>query len=310
MNNRNKKTVFLTLFSLLSPLITSLFFSLIIFNNQPLFPKKTSNQEKIKGAQTSITSPLIRVSASIGEFHFSLYGYSSPQALITFQGLGIFDQTYADKKGFFQFKNRFSPFSPREACLTAQDQFGRLTSPVCLPPFPTNYNLSIGPVIIPPTISLDKGEYWVGDEVILSGQTIPNTQVNLSLFTEKRGLGLAHLLIPSVYAFSLPQLKTRSDDKGNFSISLPSATARKFRFFTTTSFKNQSSPKSLVLHLNVLPKWMLIIKFFLAVWLVLKSRLLEVIILLEIALLVLFFYRGYFHPQSIKKNKQSRLIKT
>ena len=44
------------------------------------------------------------------------------------------------------------PFQKREACLTAKDQLGRMSSPVCLPPFPVNYNVSIGQVIMPPTV--------------------------------------------------------------------------------------------------------------------------------------------------------------
>jgi len=92
--------------------------------------------------------------AFIGEHRFSLFGYTSPRALVTFEGMGIFDQTTADDSGYFQFDNRFSPTSSREACLSSKDQFGRLSSPACLPPFPVNYNVSIGPVIMPPTVSL------------------------------------------------------------------------------------------------------------------------------------------------------------
>ena len=68
--------------------------------------------------------------------------------------------------------------------MTAKDQLGRMSSPVCLPPFPVNYNVSIGPVIMPPTVSLDKKDYFMGDGVILSGQAVPNTDVKLSMFGE------------------------------------------------------------------------------------------------------------------------------
>src|SRR3989338_3479133 len=119
-------------------------------------------------AGISQTASNIKNSVSIGEFRFSLYGYTSPLALVTFEGLGIFDQTTADDQGYFQFNNRFSPFSSREACLSSKDQFGRLSSPLCLPPFPVNYNVSIGPVIMPPTVSLNNppagGDYFMRSE--------------------------------------------------------------------------------------------------------------------------------------------------
>ena len=135
----------------------------------------------IKSQSTNIEN-----SVSIGEFKFSLFGYTSPFALVTFEGMGIFDQTTADGEGYFQFNNRFSPFSKREACLSSKDQFGRLSSPVCLPPFPVDYNVSIGPVIMPPTVSLDKKDYFMGDQVMLSGQAVPNTEVKLSVFGDNK----------------------------------------------------------------------------------------------------------------------------
>ena len=84
------------------------------------------------GTVAGITSQEQEVenSVSIGEYHFSLFGYTSPQAEVTFNGQGIFDQTISDDTGYFELKNRFSPFSPREACLSAKDQLGRLSSSV------------------------------------------------------------------------------------------------------------------------------------------------------------------------------------
>ena len=128
----------------------------------------------------------VNVSAFIGDHRFNLYGYTSPRAFVTFDGQGIFDTTTADDKGYFEFDNRFSPLSPREACLTSKDQFGRLSSPVCLPPFPIKYDVNIGPVIMPPTVSLNNppigSDYFIGDQVMLSGQAVPNTDVKLSVF--------------------------------------------------------------------------------------------------------------------------------
>jgi hypothetical protein len=256
----------------------------------------------IAGAKTTYYETTI--SAFIGEYRFTLFGYTSPKALVTFQGLGIFDQTY------FEFKNRFSPFSPREACLTAQDQLGRLTNPVCLPPFPVNYNVTIGPVLMPPTLSLDKSDYWVGDEVILSGQSIPESNISLSTFTDEKNSLLSQIIKkinPQVYAFSLPKLETKTDKKGNFSIALPSSSAKKIRLFAQTKFQNENSPKSVNLTFKILPWWMIIFKFFIFLWLLIKPRLLEIVILIELIFLLIYFLRSHFHPKTLAIIKKQPL---
>jgi hypothetical protein len=278
----------------------NLLFLLILITTIGLINQAPKNKYNIAGAKT--TSYETTISAFIGEYRFTLFGYTSPKALVTFQGLGIFDQTYADETGYFEFKNRFSPFSPREACLTAQDQLGRLTNPVCLPPFPVNYNVTIGPVLMPPTLSLDKSDYWVGDEVILSGQTIPETSVFLSIFTDEN-----KSLISQVYAFSLPKLETKTDKSGNFSIALPSSSAKKFRLFAQTHFQNENSPKSVKLTLKILPWWMIIIKFFIFIWLLIKPRLLEIVILIELIFLLIYFLRSHFHPKKLAIIKRHSL---
>lgn len=254
-------------------------------------------------------------SVSIGEFRFSLYGYTSPKAQVTFEGMGIFDQTIADDQGYFQFNNRFSPFSSREACLSSTDQFGRLSSPLCLPPFPVNYNVSIGPVIMPPTLSLDKQDYFMGDQVILSGQAVPNTEVKLSVFGEGNNKSKAQMtksksifdfgfrisdftLIKPVEAFSFPQLNITSDSKGNFSVNLPSFSPEKFRLFAQTDFKKSISPNSVKLNLEILPIWMIIIKFFLFLFSLIRPRLLEILIIAEI-IYIIYVIKNHIQSKAI-----------
>lgn len=251
------------------------------------------------------TTRSVDVSLSIGDHRFTLFGYTSPYALVTFSGLGIFDQTRADSTGYFIFNNRFSPFSPKEACLNAQDQMGRLTSEVCLPSFPTNYNVEIGPVIMPPTLSLNKENYWVGDEVILTGQGVPNSQVNLSFFTEKTPLSIFNNLlvqflpIKKAFALSLPPLSTKVDEKGNFAIALSSSAVKKYRLFTQVIFKEKNSPKSRKLTIEILPWWIIAFKIMGAVIFLIRSHLLELIILTEIIALFIYFYHSYLHPKQL-----------
>lgn len=248
----------------------------------------------IKSYQSSIVN-----SAFIGDFRFSLFGYTSPYALVTFEGMGIFDQTTANDVGFFSFNNRFSPFSKREACLSSKDQFGRLSSPVCLPPFPINYNVSIGPVIMPPTVSLDKKDYFMGDKVMLSGQAVPNTNVKLSVFGEQT---TRSVLIKPVEAFSFPELTAKSDVKGNFSINLPSSTPNKFRLFGQTDFKKSISSNSVKLNLDILPIWMIIVKFFLFLLSLIKPRLLEILIIAEI-IYIIYVIRSHIQSRAISLYK-------
>ncbi|GIW64537.1 MAG: hypothetical protein KatS3mg092_0470 [Patescibacteria group bacterium] len=272
---------------------------------------KDNNNGNVAGIKTYNNEVLNSV--SIGDYRFTLFGYTSPFAEVTFSGQGIADQTTADEKGFFEFENRFSPFSPHEACLSAKDQFGRISSPVCLPPFPTQYNVTIGPVIMPPTISLDKNIYFIGDQVILTGQTIPDTDVNLSIFTQSSNNIISNIIskfqFPKlVEAFSLPKLLIKSDEKGNFSISLPSSTAQNFKLFTQAVFKNNQSPNSIFLKLKIEPIWMIILRFFLFLWLFLKSRLLETIIILEIIALLAYFFNICFHPYYLIPKKRSIVL--
>lgn len=238
----------------------------------------------------------VQVSATVGEAQFTLYGYSSPQAKISMTGVGIYDQTVADDEGFFEFKNRFSPLSPREACITAQDQFGRLSPPTCLPPFPSKHNVTIGPVLLPATLSFSDAYYFIGDEVVLSGQTIPNSNVELSLFNDQNQ---SISLIGKVYAES-SRYQLKSDSKGNFSVALPSSEASSYRLFTLAKFQKETSPKSLTLYFKVLPTWMIIIKFFMFMWQIALGRALEIIILAGLISLALYIFHHHFHPHKVR----------
>lgn len=258
-----------------------------------LYGKIDNRDKDVAGIQTRQPEEVVNWIA-IGDYRFTLFGWTSPFAVVSFDGQGIHDETISDSRGYFEMANRFSPFSPREACLSSKDQFGRISSPVCLPPFPVKYTVSIGPVIIPPTISLDRDIYYLGDQVKLSGQTIPNSTVDLSVFT-KNGQNIS--LVQPVEAFSFPELAARSDSKGNFSLSLPSSNPKKFRLFAQTDFKKDQSGESIKLNFEVYPVWMVVVRFLLFLLGALKSRLLEIIIVLELGYLAWFIYSHFLHPE-------------
>jgi len=270
----------------------------LLFNQQKAWEKK-----QILGMSKSYSTGAVTVSASIGNFRFTLDGYSSPGALVTIQGMGIYDQTFANRDGYFQFSNSFSPFSPREACLTAQDQLGRLTSPVCLPPFSTNRNITIGPVILPPTVSLDKDVYYVGDEAILSGQSIPNSQIVLSTFVKNKSPRIITQIVKPVYADTIPQLTIKTDAKGNYSVALPSSSDEAMRLFTQTKYNEQPSAQSINLNIKIWPVWMMVINFFKLIFLLLKPRLLELIILVQLIGLIIYLLRRFLHPHVLARQR-------
>lgn len=252
--------------------------------------------------QTLAQSSTTDVSASIGEYRFHLFGYTSPYALITLEGNGIFDQTIADKNGRFDFWNKFSPFQPREACLTARDQLGRLSQPTCLPPFPVKYNATIGPVPLPPTLSLDQPDYYVGDQVVLTGQSIPSSTVDLKFYTDDQFI-LNHFslgIIRPAYAASLPLVGIRTDIEGNFSMTLPSSEASKYRFFTQVDLNDELSSKSLTLNVSILPIWMVIFNFLILIWRLIQPRFLEIVIALELFIVSWSIFHYWFHPHRVR----------
>ena len=137
---------------------------------------------------------------------------------------------------------------------------------------------------------------------MLSGQAVPNTDVKLSVFgQDKDSRGLLtdfHGLVRPVEAFTFPELTAKSDDKGNFSIILPSSTPNMFRLFGQTDFKKSISANSVKLSLDILPVWMIIVKFFLFIFSLIKPRLLEILILAEI-IYIIYVIKSHIQSKAI-----------
>lgn len=245
-----------------------------------------------------------------GAYKFTLSGYSSPHALISMTNASNNYQTTANDNGFFEFNNRSLPISAKETCLTAQDQFGRVSTPTCIPPLPNKYNPVIGPVLLPSTLSFDKKNYSVGDRIILSGQTIPNSEINISLFNDRKKSFINYilsLLYPQLnHAINFPSFQLKSDQKGNFSAILPSSQISTYRLFTQAQYasentvKKESSPKSLTLRFTVLPAWMTPIENIFPIWQIIESRLFEAIMLIIIIIIALYFMYYFLHHNKIR----------
>ena len=69
-----------------------------------LFNKNDGKSQGVVAGIQNKQSANVDISAFIGNGHFGLFGYTSPQALVSLEGEGIFDQTVAGNNGYFQFK--------------------------------------------------------------------------------------------------------------------------------------------------------------------------------------------------------------
>lgn len=245
----------------------------------------------------------INVGVFFSKTGFLLFGYTSPLAKVQIEGKNIREKITAKNDGSFQF-NLVPAISSVEVCLVAEDLSGRGSSPVCLPAFPKNYSASVGPVLLAPTLSLDKKSYFVGDEVRLSGQSIPNTPIDINIFIDETVSAENYLtklqVVRQVEAFSFPKLSTTTDQNGDFSISLPSSSSQFFRLFVKGAYLNQGTPKSNILNLKIQSALTLLIGFFSSF---VKSRLLILLILAQFLGLFLYLMRRYFHPHVIAKNR-------
>jgi len=234
-----------------------------------------------------------------GETTFSLYGYTSPESMVTISSQGIYDETRSEIDGYFIFQKKPTSLFHQELCLSTQDKLGRISTPTCIPSIPDEDNVVIGPVILPPTVSLNNGSLFIGEEPILSGQTIPNTNVKLSLFTDeersKNTIAFKALVSP-VEAFTIPKMTIMSDSQGNYSIALPSSQTKYYRMFVQSLYQESFSPKSNTIHLDIMPFWLFIIKLLGFLWKSFQQYLLDFIIVSQIVAVGIYFLRKYLHP--------------
>jgi len=266
---------------------------------------------------TAIYNSEVTVSASIGGegTTFTLYGYTSPESKVTISSQGIYDQTRSDNAGYFIFKDKPSSLFHQELCLSSQDQLGRTSTPICIPAVPSDEDVVvIGPIILPPTVSLNNGNLFIGEEPILSGQTVPNTNVKLSLFTDEnksRSNIAFKALVSPVEAYTIPKLNITSDSKGNYSIALSSSQTKYYRMFTQSIYEESLSPKSNTLHLDILPFWMYILQLLGFLWKSFQRYLLDFVIISQIISIGLVFLNKYLHPYHLfrlyRKRKRNAL---
>jgi hypothetical protein len=189
----------------------------------------------------SIRQPVF-VSASIGHHRVTIFGHGPPHCIVELTSPQVYASVYSDADGYFIFDRTILPYDPGELCLSAIDDSNRRSLPVCIPPPPINNELTdIGPILLSPTLTLENGQIKPNSTSIASGQSIPNSLVNIYLYqVDSR----AYAFPPSVQAFSLPVFSTSTDSLGNYSFNLPTAYSSNYRLYSTVIYRDDPSPKS------------------------------------------------------------------
>lgn len=262
----------------------------------------TSHQKNVIALEK--VSYTVTVTATVGEPKLTLFGYTSPNAQVQLLGIGVAKDTLANEDGYFFFDRVFLPqpslrwVSPYKIALAYPELYlltidtdQHTSFPTSLPPLPTGpYNIAVGPILLPPTLTLEKGKFLPGEQVIASGQTIPYSQTTIALANEQQKeeyknlfqllqkLFTKALFLPSqTYAYSLPQYQINTGENGRFQFNLPanpSTDGLTWRVFAATRYLDSPSPKSNTLTFSVLTWWQLI-------WEILKAFLAKLLGLLK-----------------------------
>ena len=223
------------------------------------------------------------VTATIGENRVTIYGYTSPQSRVELSNSTVFAVTYSDQEGYFLFDKTILPRTTSDLCLISFDNSSRQTTPTCFPSPPlTNYQTDIGPILLPPTISLEENDINPNSTVVTSGQAIPNSEVSLSFYKVNDS---ASSFAKSAYAYSLPSVTATTNGSGNFSLTLPTAYSSDYRLYASAKFDNNYSPKSNTL-IYILPSL-----FYLFLQ---QYPFIKYLLPLFIFTLILFFYFLHF----------------
>lgn len=202
-----------------------------------IFPNPTLAVDFEQNSSTIIT-------AAVGENRVTIYGYTSPNSKVELSNSEVYSLTYSNDTGYFNFDKILLPKETlSDLCLNSTDNNSRQSTPVCFSPPPeTNYHTDIGPILLPPTISLEKSDIDPNSTVVTSGQAIPNSQVNINFY--KVNDSAQAFGVKQVYAYSLPSVTATTDEFGNFSLNLPTAYASDYRLYATAKFNDNYSPKS------------------------------------------------------------------
>jgi hypothetical protein len=191
---------------------------------------------------------------------FKIFGYAPSESSVKMNAIAVAEETQAKEDGYFEFTNLSFPtilsskqgYYYPELCFQAIDGEKRITSNVCIPPLPFGITTdAIGPILLSPTLTLDKNIIYEGEFVKASGVTFPNATVNVSFARENIEF-LPHL-VPEVAAYNLPVLEIKANDKGYFEFNLPNNVTDKWKIFATSIYQESPTAKGNTLTFSVKP---------------------------------------------------------
>lgn len=221
----------------------------------------------------------------------SIYGYGPINSEVTLKGFGVSEKTISDSDGLFRFSQIYSlSLKYPELCIQAVDDQNRITQPSCIPALPADslIPLEVGPILLSPTISISENKVKEGTLAVLTGRTTPNTKVNVFV-AKKEGASNKLSLVKEVYAYTLPTVEVKSDEKGEYEVSLPTGESAEYKLFASSRFGEYLSAKSNTLTFAVLTE---LKTFFQRFWdLVVQNKIIA-FILLEVVVFVLLFIQA------------------
>ena len=211
-----------------------------------------------------ISERAVKISAQIAETSITVFGYTCKKCKVEMSNPYIYASTYSDNKGYFIFDKTIIPKKFHDICIVSTDKHGVQSPPTCIASPPeTKYHTDIGPILLAPTISLNKSKITPYHTIASQGQGIPNSTIKIHLFKNK---DKANLIPKEVEAYSLPILTIQTNNEGDFNFNIPSVYQTNFRLFANSEYLDSSSPKSntLIYHLPVYKDYFLflILPFF------------------------------------------------
>lgn len=245
--------------------IASLILSLTVLLSLPHFNFKDT---KVLGREILGVSSETTVSVSLGEPKLVLWGYGPTSSVVKLEGVGVSDSTLSLSNGYFQFTSVFIPVRPSkdkkllypEICIQAIDSDKLTTQPTCIPQLPfSNYLYNVGPVILSPTITLEKGSGLPGETIKASGKTLPNSDVEI-LLARKGSPADFFKFVKTATAYHIPKYQIKSDSNGFYEFSLPTDSPDNWNIFASTKYAGSNSAKSNTLKFKVLPYWVYLVR--------------------------------------------------
>ena len=168
----------------------------------------------------------------------SIYGNTSPNTIVRASGNRYYGHTVSNKSSYFIIENLALPTKTKEVCIEAIDEQNRMSNPLCLPVILSDTKRNIGPVILPPTLSISHNFLSVGTKAFASGRSLPSSKIIVSVFNNES---------------LLPPLEIQSDDKGKFDFTLPTNKPSAFRIFAGGFLNNNPIPKSQTIYYYIYP---------------------------------------------------------